>query len=275
MMKTLYTCPVCTMPLEIKSKQLICGKNHQFDMAKEGYINLLLSSQKNSKDPGDTKDMLNARRDFLSKGYYDELTAALASIVSDVAKSKPVIMDIGCGDGHFIHQIKTKLEQESVSSLCLGSDISKPAIKLAAKLDKDILFAVASSFKLPVQSESLDYMIKMFAPCDENEIVRCLKSGGKLITVTPGPHHLYDLREVVYNSPRLHDEKTITISGMTQKYQESISYTISIDDKSDLRNLLTMTPYYWNGDREAKEKFDALESLTTRIDFLITVYEKL
>lgn len=243
-------------------------------MAKEGYINLLLSSQKNSKNPGDTKEMLNARRDFLSKGYYDELTMALTSIISDATKPSPKVMDIGCGDGHFIHQIKSKLEQGSFSPLCLGADISKPAVKLAAKLDKEILFAVASSFKLPVQTDSLDFIIKMFAPCNEKEVVRCLSSGGKLITVTPGPHHLYDLRKVVYNDPRLHEEKILTIAGMKQKYQESISYSISIDDQEDLRNLLTMTPYYWNGDREAKEKFDALQSLTTRVDFIVTVYEK-
>ena len=273
-MKTAYTCPVCTSPLTITNRQYICEKNHQFDMAKEGYINLLLANQKNSKDPGDSKEMITARRDFLTKGYYDELTTALVSIISASNSKEPRIMDVGCGDGFFIHKIKGELPNNSLKPFCLGSDISKSAIKYAAKLDAQIQFAVASSFKLPVQSSSLDFIIRMFAPGDDAEVVRCLKEGGRLLTVTPGPHHLYELREAVYNTPRLHEEKINLIPGLQQMFQEEISYTVTIDNPADLKNLLTMTPYYWNGDQATKDTFDALTSLTTQIDFIITVYEK-
>ena len=272
-MKTLYTCPVCTSNLTETDNQYICEKNHQFDKAKEGYINLLLANQKNSKDPGDTKEMISARRDFLQKGYYNELTKAVALILSETEIKTPVIMDTGCGDGYFIHNINNALKDSSLAPICYGSDISKPAVRLAAKLDKDIKFAVASSFNLPVMTNSLDFIVRMFAPGDNKEVARTLKKNGYLITVTPGPYHLDNLRKVVYKSPKLHDEKFESIPGMTQKYQRFVTYTVDIDNKTDLKNLLTMTPYYWNGDRETKNKFDTLSKLTTKVDFVISVYQ--
>ena len=275
LMKTLYTCPVCASTLEINGNQYICKKNHQYDMAKEGYVNLLLASQKNSKEPGDSKEMINARRDFLSKGYYDELIKAIATTISESKCKSLSIMDMGCGDGYFIHKINSELTNKGLKHICIGIDISKAAVRAAAKLDKYIKFAVASSFNLPVGSEELDFIIRMFAPGDDKEVVRCLKNKGYLITVTPGPYHLYNLREVVYQTPRLHEDRVKKIVGLEQKFRQSISYTIDINNKDDLRNLLTMTPYYWNGDNNVKEKFDTLSGLTTKVDFVITFYQKI
>ena len=272
--KTIYTCPVCKEGLTKTSRQYICENNHQFDIAREGYINLLLANQKKSKDPGDSKTMINARRDFLHRGYYDNLLQEIITSIEEFQIMAPTIMDIGCGEGYFISKIYKKLQKKHFRPLCFASDISKAAIRSAAKSDKDIYFAVASSFNLPVTSESFNFIIRIFAPSDDNEIVRMLKSDGVLLAVTPGPNHLDKLRDIVYKTPRLHEERSKVITGMRKIHQKQIRYSINIDNKTDLRNLLTMTPYYWNGDNDTKKKFNALKELTTNVDFIITLYKR-
>ena len=73
-----FICPVCKEKLCIQNKSLVCSNNHTFDIAKSGYVNLLLSKQAGKNVHGDNKLTVRARRDFLSKGYYSRLlTVAL------------------------------------------------------------------------------------------------------------------------------------------------------------------------------------------------------
>jgi len=265
-MKTYFTCPICSAPLAIENRTYKCPKNHCFDIAKEGYVNLLPANRKNSKSPGDTKEMIRARHDFLVKGYYHRLTEAMIKTISSTVGE--TILDSGCGDGYFLSSICEKL-----NACGIGTDISKPAIQIAAKYDRNIEWAVASSFKLPVADNSCDVVIRMFAPGDDAEVVRILKDNGLLITVTPGPDHLFGLKKMVYANPRPHEIKEIEISGMKKLNSSRVNKTMQVNDKADLKNLLTMTPYYWNGDREVKETFDSLSSLETATDFIITTYQ--
>ena len=82
MENTYYLCPICQQALLQKDKQLICEANHNFDVAKEGYVNLLPVQFKKSKAPGDNKEMVIARRNFLEKGYYSPLADKLTSLVN-------------------------------------------------------------------------------------------------------------------------------------------------------------------------------------------------
>lgn len=271
-MESLFKCPVCNEQLFREERRYFCGSNHSFDLSKAGYVNLLLSNQKRSKSPGDTREMLTARRDFLNSGFYDVLTDSLCKVVEKhLVGETGAVLDVGCGEGFFISQIKKQCSDKF--SFC-GTDISKPAITLAAKRDKEINFAVAGSFKLPIVSKSVDVVLRMFAPGDNREVVRCLKEGGVLITVTPGPRHLFSLKQIVYKNPQLHEDKTIDIAGLEIVDKISVHQEFFIEDSVALHNLLMMTPYYWNGDREVKEKFDSLNSLKTESDFVVTVYKK-
>ena len=70
MEKSLFTCPICAAPLERGERAYACPNGHASDTAREGYVHLLPANKKHSKAPGDDKGMAEARRRFLSGGYY-------------------------------------------------------------------------------------------------------------------------------------------------------------------------------------------------------------
>ena len=62
-----FSCPLCHQPLTQANNSFVCPGRHQFDVAKEGYVNLLPVQHKRSRDPGDSAEMMQARRAFLDE----------------------------------------------------------------------------------------------------------------------------------------------------------------------------------------------------------------
>ncbi len=167
---SIWACPVCKSPLiHTQQREWRCENNHSFDVAKEGYTNLLLAHQKSSSDPGDTKAMMTNRRAFLSAGHYQPLANKLPEVLSHHLKLEASVLDSGCGEGYYLQQL---LEQRSDLHL-FGIDISRDAAKLASRQLKGADFAVASSFELPVLPSSVDALLRVFAPGDIDEVIRC------------------------------------------------------------------------------------------------------
>lgn len=76
-----FSCPLCHAPLTRAEKTFICPLGHQFDRAKEGYVNLLPVQHKRSRDPGDSAEMMQARRAFLDAGHYQPLRDAVVDLL--------------------------------------------------------------------------------------------------------------------------------------------------------------------------------------------------
>ena len=111
-----------------------------------------------------------------------------------------------------------------------GVDISKAAVTYATKRDKKINFIVGSNFNLPIMTNTIDIIIRNFAPSDEVELKRVLEDNGKLIVVTPGIQHLYGLKEILYVNPRKHEEKEITFEGFKLIDTTEVKYDIHVED---------------------------------------------
>lgn len=277
----LYSCPVCRLPLEKQERCYVCPNQHSFDIAKKGYVNLLLANQKNAKEPGDSKEMIISRRDFLNKGYYEPLAEQLSKIIIKLIgidkKDEINLLDAGCGEGYFTSRIKKQLiiQNPTCNVTLWGIDISKPAINFATGRDKEINFAIASNYNLPILSESLDCILWTFAPGEEAEFRRVLKKSGKLITVTPGYEHLFGLKEMLYDQARKHEIKDTVPDGFKFLESISITYELCLKDSGDIVNLLAMTPYYWHINSTARQKVESADELQTSVDFLIKIYEKI
>ncbi len=275
---SLWTCPLCREPLLPQDRQFRCANGHCFDQAKEGYVNLLPTNRKGSAAPGDNREMLRNRREFLQLGHYRPLADALGELCREQAGvgdgSSFNLLDTGCGEGYYTGVIaEALLETQARSDLWLGGiDIAKEAARMAAKRYPNVQFAVASNADLPLANDSLDCALRIFAPAADGEIVRALKPGGLFIAVTPGERHLFQLRQLVYDAPREHAAPIGQIEGLNHVRREAMDYRIRLTGRGQAAKLLAMTPYYWQASREKQEHIAGLEDTETEIAFRVDCY---
>jgi len=149
-----------------------------------------------------------------------------------------------------------------------GVDISKEAAKLAARQYPNLNFSVASSFQLPVTDSSVDVVLRVFAPGDTTEVLRVLKAGGQFWRVIPGPHHLIELKQALYDDAKLHELPDVP-EGFELLANECISYAMDFTSNEAVQALLQMTPFFWRGKREQREKLMLCDNLSMTADFVL------
>lgn len=269
-------CPVCGETLGRLGTAYKCTKNHSFDVSAAGYVNLLLPNQMHTKQPGDNKEMVAARRSFLSKGYYTPLSEALNQAVYSQLKgaSYPRIIDAGCGEGYYTGRLHEFLIARGLGHRIIGFDISKYALSAAAKRYKDITFGVASLFHMPVADGLADGLLNLFAPLCPEEFLRVLRPGGFLIIAAPGERHLWGLKSVLYEQPYVNVLNDTAIPGFCLVEQHSVNQEILLGSNQDILDLFSMTPYYWKTPKEGSERLATLDTLTTPISFELLIYIK-
>ena len=241
-MKSLFRCPVCGGPLDREERVYRCADRHSYDIAKEGYTYLLPPNQKHSADPGDDKAMSAARRDFLSKEYYIPLLNTLCSQILPLVGEHPVILDAGCGEGYYTAGIRAALTAAGKAPAIAGIDISKSILRLAAKREKQVEFAVASCYHLPFADETADLLLDCFSPLAIDEFRRVLKPGGHFLYVVPGAKHLWELKQVLYDRPYPNEEKETPYPGLSYQEIQAVDGTIHLPDTQAILDLFQMTP---------------------------------
>lgn len=269
----MWICPACEATLTQSDKNWYCENGHHYDQAKEGYVNLLLAQHKRSKDPGDNKDMVNARRGFLEAGYYQPMADCVSDLINEhCAEDSLNVFDAGCGEGYYLNRIAGSVARETAFS-GYGIDISKPAIQKAAKKYQSLNFSVASSFQVPLQSNWANAVIQIFAPSSENEIKRIMQTAGIWIQVNPGPGHLDSVKRLIYDQVQQHKSNTQTHPGLTLLAEKSCTFKFQLSDPDSRLNLLKMTPYYWTA---PEDKVNTIQHKLTNVeaDFNIQVWQK-
>jgi len=268
----IYNCPLCQSPLALISNQktLGCTNNHQFDRAKQGYFNLLPVQHKKSKQPGDSKEMITARHDFLQANYYQPLAQKLAQTLSAQVSESATMLDLGCGEGYYTRQ----LQQALPSMVNYGMDISKAAVVKAAAQDKQAHYFVASSDNIPVQSNSLDAVLKVYAPANDSELNRVLNADGIIVSVMPGARHLWQLREFIYDDVREHDTQDTQFEGFELSNSERFTFEICPTDEHRSA-LLQMTPFAWKANQAQTLAIAGAHKLSIELDFIINCYRRL
>lgn len=253
-------------------KSYVCENKHSFDISKEGYANFHLQSKGDKSPSGDSKEMVGARQSFLSKGYYENLKDALCRLAEKYSKENSCIVDCGCGEGYYTASVGDFLSEKNQK--ILGFDISKTAVRQAAKRTKNALFFVANVFELPLFHESVDIVLSIFAPFAFEEFRRILKKGGFFITVSPDREHLFELKSLLYDKPYFNEESETVLEGFALVENITTSNIIEINNNEDINNLFLMTPYYWKTGINSFHKLKDLKTLKTKTEFNIRVYKK-
>ncbi|EFH87455.1 putative RNA methyltransferase [Ktedonobacter racemifer] len=279
----LLTCPICGDPLHAEEKTLRCEHAHSFDIAREGYVSLL----RKQASGGDTKEMLKARRAFLERDYYAPLAQTLTDLLAahlhkrSVEQTSPLtILDAGCGNGYYLGSILHQLPPTIPSqSLCaLGLDLSKEAIRMAAKSYPDAQFIVASLWeRLVLVDASIQVMLNIFAPRNAPEYARVLAPDGLLLIVIPGPHHLSQVRAEL-GLLNIEEQKQQHIleqfaADFTLLEQRELAYQLTLDQDS-LRQLVRMTPNYWHMTESIEQHLSTIDSRPCDIQFHCLLLQK-
>ena len=279
-------CPVCKDELKLRddSRTYQCSNNHSFDLARQGYVNLLLNQHKKSKRPGDSSEMIRARSDFLDAGYYEGIAHSAISLIQEFSETNRPdkelsYCDIACGEGYYTDRFYRSLSaaaQEQVVDT-IGFDISTPAIKAASRRSKKIRWVVANASTLPIADQSIDIASCLFCRVEYQEARRILKDDGVLLIVESGVNHLLELRERLYTEIKGNKTGPKTASlpaGFEEIARSDFNQIISVSGDSMLLNLLKMTPHFWRSNEESKSALTKLDSLDLTIDVQIHLFRK-
>jgi len=269
-----FICPVCGKELNSTGKSLICDNKHNFDTARSGYNNLLLSQTVKTKHHGDDKLMVRSRQAFLNKDYYKPLLDLLCEAVKVNAFTGVCILDAGCGECWYTANIYEYLVNNHIIPEMFGVDISKDALTAGAKRNRNIELAVASVFRLPVKENSCDMLLSFFAPFSAEEFGRVLKKGGILIKAFPLERHLWSLKAAVYEKPYENELEDAEQAGFELVEKREIRQTIHLASNEDIMNVFTMTPYYYKTSAEDQRKLRDINELDTETEFGILIYRK-
>ena len=265
-------CPLDGAPLQGDGSTWRCTAGHSFDIATHGYTHLLPVQKKRSLDPGDSKEMVAARRRFLNAGNYQPIAAAVSqAVLADLAPHKTAsCLDAGCGEGYYLRQLAAATPDRQILAL-LGLDISKWAVLAAAKQDKRPNWVVGSNANLPVLPGTLDRVLCMFGFPVYAEFARVLKPDGQLLQVDAGPDHLRELREIIY--PTLKPERpaeALAPAGFASLSTESIRFPLDLCGAEQIADLLAMTPHLYRASAEGRAKAAALTALAVTVDVRLT-----
>jgi len=269
-------CPLDGGPLRRQGTSWRCDAGHCFDTAAQGYTNLLPVQQKRSRDPGDSKEMVSARRRYLNAGFYQPIAALVSrAVLANLPTGRAAAcLDAGCGEGYYLRELAAAAGDGQHLAL-LGLDISKWAVLAAAKQDRRPNWVVGSNAKLPVLPATLDRVLCMFGFPVYAEFARVLMPGGELLQVDAGPDHLRELREIIY--PTLKPERAaepLSPAGFSVQPGDSLRYTVALEGAEQIGDLLTMTPHLYRASAEGREKAAALTALSLTVDVCLTRFRR-
>ncbi|WP_394062565.1 putative RNA methyltransferase [Alcaligenes sp. WGS1538] len=269
-------CPLDGQLLTLQERSWRCPAGHCFDVAGQGYVNLLPVQNKRSRDPGDSKEMVAARRRYLESGVYAPIAAGVARLLMDGLEGRApyACLDAGCGEGYYLRRLQERDERGELA--LIGLDISKWAVMAGARSSPGMRWLVGSNAHLPVPEASLDALICMFGFPVYEEFRRALKPGGLLLQVEAGPDHLVELRRIIY--PSLKAEKPPSQEppeGFSLEADERLSFAIALQSQAQIADLLLMTPHLFRASVQGLEQARALARLDLTVDVRLSACRRL
>lgn len=261
-------CPICNEKLNPEGRQYRCVRNHSFDIARQGYVNLLAVQQKHSLNPGDTREQVLSRREFLEAGFYSPIAQALIRTARELDISGQ-ILDVGCGEGYYSAQLADALDAPLT-----GLDISKEAVRCAAAKYKGKQWLCATAAHIPVEDSSITLLTSLFALTLPEEFCRVLKPGGYYFQVLAAEDHLLELKSIIYE--KLHfKEKNITpeLPGFVRVKSVPIRFSFTAEGQQ-IRNLFSMTPHLFRIGKEGAERLRNTNVLTDTASCVLNVYQR-
>ena len=261
-------CPVCGEKLNRQDRSYVCPNRHSFDMARQGYVNLLTVSQKHSLNPGDTREQVLSRRAFLEAGYYAPILRTLIETAKELGITGPII-DVGCGEGYYSAQLAQALGAE-----LMGFDISKEAVRCAAAKYKGPTWLTATASHIPVESGSAQLITSLFALTLPEEFSRVLTQNGYYFQVLACQDHLLGLKSIIYDELKFKEKDSVPeLPGFELRKSIPIRFTFTVEGEQ-IQNLFSMTPHVFRIGKEGAQRLKNTQILTDTASCVLNVYRK-
>ena len=261
-------CPVCGAVLKKADRSFVCENRHSYDIARQGYVNLLTVQQKHSIAPGDTREQVLCRRAFLEAGFY----APIANTLVETAEKYGVsgnLLDVGCGEGYYCTRLA-----DALGLTLTGLDISKEAVRCAAAKYKNSRWLCATAAHIPVEAESADLLTSLFALTLPEEYRRVLKKGGLYFQVLAAQDHLMGLKSIIYDEILLKEKDSVPVLPgfeLLETLPFRFSFTV---EGQQIQNLFSMTPHVFRIGKAGAERLRQTQVLSDTASCVLNVYRR-
>ena len=234
----LLRCPLCGGAFFKKENSLMCEKRHTYDIARQGCVNFVPGQ----KEMFYKKELFDHRAKVFEAGVYAPVVERLTQAIDRfVPGDNPVLLDAGCGEGYYAKAVCPGRRMTRI-----GFDLSKDAVRLAAKGPKTAAFFTADLKHIPMRDHTVDVLLDVFTPANYAEFGRVLKEDGVVIKLAPRSGYLQQLRTLAGGQLRhaAYDDSDVeryAHEKMDVLHQEAITYTLDVSPET-VQHLARMTP---------------------------------
>jgi 23S rRNA (guanine745-N1)-methyltransferase len=230
--------------------------------------------------------MIAGRRTFLEAGHYQPLADRIAAVIASHLQDRPgpadrperVVVDAGCGEGYYLRRLRARLSDQGrePGTILVGLDISKHAIRVAAKRDPGGRYAVASTHRMPVLPDRVDLLLTHFSPVSAPDFRRVVPPGGVVLVGGPGEEHLFSFKRLLYDAPARHEPSDTLADepGFEPLDVHRIRHELVLRGRGQVANLLVMTPFYWSVNQDTQARLAQLDALDTEVDVVLRAYRR-
>ena len=260
-------CPICAGTLIKENRTWRCGAGHSFDIARQGYVNLLPVQHKHSRQPGDPREQVLSRRAFLESGAYEPIARAVCVAAKRWAAGP--VLDVGCGEGYYAVQVARCLDAQLV-----GLDISKEAVRCAAGKYKNANWICGTAAHIPIADGQVGLLLSMFALTVPSEFRRVLKEDGIFVQVLAAEDHLLGLKSIIYPEVFHQEKDTVPqIPGFELLPSIPVSFSFTVQGER-VQNLLSMTPHFWRISAQGAQRLKQTTTLEDRASCVVNVFRR-
>ena len=262
-------CPVCGAELNRLDNRYVCPRGHSFDIARQGYVNLLTVQQKHSRNPGDTREQVLSRREFLEADFYAPIAQTLIDTAKSLGISGPVL-DVGCGEGYYSARLA-----QALGAPLTGLDISKEAVRCAAGKYKGAQWLCATASHIPVADGSAALLTSLFALTAPEEFHRVLEQDGYFFQVLAAQDHLLGLKRIIYDQLTFKEKDTQPeFPGFERVQSVPIRFSFTVEGKQ-VQNLLSMTPHVFRISKDGAARLTNTPCLTDTASCMLNVFRRI
>ncbi|WP_020661677.1 putative RNA methyltransferase [Amycolatopsis benzoatilytica] len=261
-------CSVCASPVTLDERTLRCAQRHSFDLARQGYVNLLHA--RIPAGTADTAPMVDARAAFLASGAYAPLAAAIADAAG---ATTGLVIDAGAGPGYYLSRVLDGAPE----AVGLALDVSAIALRRAARAHARLGAAVWNLWEpWPVGDGVASVVLDVFSPRNASEFHRVLTPGGKLVVASPLPGHLAELGDLVLAVDSRKEERLEAALGGFFARESAVEVVRTGEfSAAQVRDVVAMGPAGFHLDRDnRRERLAAAAGRAVTVAVSVSVWRQ-